>query len=182
MKYYQLRKLIFTQADFPSFLEQEIGVKLMRLEEGRYKCRCPYPFHRDIKPSFSVDYLDGGWKWYCYGCAEGGMIVEFVEKYYAIPCEEAVQKICSIFNISDDPQACIEALRRTEGTKSQRKEVETENILLSTTCRNLLRDYPDDKDTINLVKSVYAEANEALCSWNLEKIKNIRMKVKKIIS
>lgn len=97
MHYYQFKKLIFTQADFPSFLEQEIGVKLIRLEEGKYKCRCPFPFHRDLKPSFSIDYVDGGWKWYCYGCAEGGMIVEFVGKYYSISCEESIEKICSVF-------------------------------------------------------------------------------------
>jgi len=182
MKYYQIRKLIFSQADFPAFLEQEISVKLIRLEEGKYKCRCPFPFHRDLKPSFSVDYVDDGWKWYCYGCAEGGMIVEFVEKYYSISCEEAVEKICSMFNISDDPQSCIEAMKRTEGTKSQRKEVETEHILLSQTCRNLLRDYPDDKDTVKLVKHIYESANEALSSWNLEKMKNLRIEIKKAIT
>jgi DNA primase len=182
MKYYQLKKLIFSQSDFPSFLEQEIGVKLVRLEEGKYKCRCPFPFHRDLKPSFSLDYIDGGWKWYCYGCAEGGTIVEFVQKYYSISYEESIEKICSIFEISNDPQSCIEAMKRTEGIRPQRKEIEAEHILLSHTCRHLLRDYPDDKDTIKLVKRIYVETNEALSLWNLEKIKNLRMEIKKTIS
>lgn len=177
----QTRTLIFTQVDFPAYVEQEFGVKLFRLDNGDYQCRCPFPFHSDNKPSFSLQFREGGWKWYCYGCGCGGTIIEFVEKYFSISSSDAIEKICGVFDISNDPQSYIEAMKRTEGTKSLKKEFESEFIRLSSLCRNMLRDYPGDNETVKVVKNAYSCANEALEKSDLEKLKTIRVDVNRFI-
>ena len=173
----QIRKLIFTQTDLPAYLEQEFGAKLLRRDNGDYQCRCPFPFHQDSKPSFSVQCRSGGWFWYCYGCGVGGTIIEFVERYYSLSSVDSIERICEIFEISNDPQSYIEAMKRTEGTKSVKKEFESEFIRLSSMCRNMLRDYPGDKDTLKVVKKAYFDANESLELSDLEKLKSVRTEI-----
>jgi len=181
MNFYQLRKLIFTQVDFPAYVEQEFNVKLFRNDGGDYNCRCPFPFHKDSKPSFSLQYRDGGWKWYCYGCGTGGTVVEFVMRYFSLSPSDAVAKLCDQFEISNDPKSYIEAMKRAEGTKSLKKEFESEFIRISSLCRGLLRDYPGDKETLREVKNAYVEANESLEKSDLEKLKNVRVKINRFL-
>lgn len=177
MNFYQLKKLIFTQVDLPEYVEQECKIKLFRHDNGDYICRCPFPFHKDSKPSFSLQYRDGGWKWYCYGCSAGGTAVEFVMRYFSITLSEAVSRICDQFEISNDPKSYIEAMKKAEGTKSIKKEFESEFIRISSMCRNMLRDYPGDKETLRAVKNAYVDANEALEKSDFEKLKEVRNKI-----
>lgn len=177
-----IKKLIFTQVDLPSFLEQQTGRKMRRLGEGSYKCTCPFPSHKDNNPSFSVEFRDGGWKWYCYGCGTGGSIIQFYKKYFDASEEDAVKAICELYDIEDDPRSIIRCMERSHTETPYRKDLESYYMRTSIECRTLLRDYPGDRDVVKFVKDIYEKSNAALSSSDLEEIRHLFGEVKNFSS
>lgn len=168
-----IKRLIFTQVDFPSFLEQQTGRKMRKLGEGSYKCVCPFPSHRDNNPSFSVEYRDGGWKWYCYGCSAGGSVIQFYMKYFDVPEGEAIEALCNMFDIEDDPRSIIRSMEKAHTESPYRKDLESYYMRISIACRSMLRDYPGDRDVVKFVKDVYQKSNMSLENSDLEEMRNI---------
>lgn len=57
------------------------------------EARCP--FHEDRSPSFKV-WAD---HWHCFGCAEGGSIIDFEMKRQGMSAVDAAQWLCNAYNI-----------------------------------------------------------------------------------
>jgi len=168
-----INRLIFTQVDLPSFLEQQTGRKMRKLGEGSYKCVCPFPSHKDNNPSFSVEFRDGGWKWYCYGCGTGGSIIQFYKKYFDVSEDEAIEAICDLFDIDDDPRSVIRSMERAHVEAPYRKDIESYYMRIAIECKSMLRDYPGDKEVVKFVKSIYEKSNEALSLSNLDELRDL---------
>lgn len=49
------------------------------------------PFHSEKTPSLKP--YQGGRKWKCFGCGEGGSVIDFVMKLYEVGLNEAITKI-----------------------------------------------------------------------------------------
>ncbi len=62
------------------------GVKLMGTGRVR-QARCP--FHDESEGSFTV-YSDSQ-RWYCFGCGEGGDVIDFVQRTQSVPLAEALR-------------------------------------------------------------------------------------------
>jgi len=176
----QLRKLIFTQVDLLAYIEQNIGFKLRKKFDGKYESRCPFPYHKDDNPSFSLDYKNGGWVWYCYGCSDGGTVIEFYKRYYGYNHEEAIQNILTDHKIEIDINAQIKAMIQMEGSEPPKKHIESDHLLLCQICLNTMRDYNEDKEVVKLIKDIYSKANEALKTYDNEEIKELICEARKI--
>lgn len=61
------------------------------------------PFHDEKTPSFSVN----GQKqlYYCFGCGEGGTVIQFVMKYYGLSFPEALEKLADRAGIELKPES-----------------------------------------------------------------------------
>jgi len=173
MKNQTIKRLIFVQVDLPSFLEQQTGRKMRKLGEGSYKCVCPFPSHKDRNPSFSVEYRDGGWKWYCYGCGTGGSVIQFYIKYFGVSEDDAIEALCQMYDIDDDPRSIIRSMERSQNDTTYKKDLESYFIRTAIFCRNLLRDYPGDRDVIKFVKSIYERSNASIGLSDLEESRRI---------
>ncbi len=60
-----------------------------------YKGRCP--FHNEKTPSFVVYESSQSYK--CFGCNEGGDVINFVQKYYNLDFKEAVEMLAKEYGI-----------------------------------------------------------------------------------
>jgi hypothetical protein len=49
----------------------------------QYMARCPFPDHRDRRPSFSIQSESG--LWFCFGCGRGGNLAQLVTKITRAP-------------------------------------------------------------------------------------------------
>lgn len=177
-----VEKIIFSKFDLPLFMEQQLGSRLQRLSEGKYKCSCPFPFHKDNKPSFSIDHKNGGWVWYCYGCACGGTTVHFFQKYYGVDYDTAIEKICLVGDIKSDLSAYLEAMSVTVNLDRSRKEIENYHIDLCSLCRHFLRDFPGDREAVKWTKDIYDRANKILETMDSDKMKELLQEVRSHVS
>jgi DNA primase len=168
-----IETIIYSQFDMPAFLEQNIGSRLQKVYEGKYKSICPFPFHKDTKPSFSVDYKNGGWVWYCYGCACGGTCINFFQKYYGIEYAEALEKICEISGIETNLSSYLAAMSSTVNINQNKKEFEDLHIRLCIKCRNFLRDYPGLKENAKWAKDIFDRVNKVLESGKMEEMQEL---------
>lgn len=55
------------------------------------------PFHNEKTASFKV--YDGDRGYYCFGCGESGDVITFVQKFFNIPFNEALQKLNQDFGL-----------------------------------------------------------------------------------
>ena len=55
------------------------------------------PFHGERTPSCKI--YDGTGGWHCFGCGEGGSVIDFVEKYFGLTFLDACKKINEDFRL-----------------------------------------------------------------------------------
>ena len=84
------------------------AITLTRSGSGYMAC-CP--FHKEKTPSFSVSESKGFY--HCFGCGEHGDVIKFVEKYYNLDFQSAVEKLCSQYGIT---------IEETIGPSDKKKE------------------------------------------------------------
>ena len=95
------------------FYERFVTWDSKRTSEEQYFALCP--LHNEKTPSFTVNKETG--KWYCHGCGQGGHYIEFVELYYDVDREVAVEAVKQwelkkkwIFPLEEEVQNFHEAL------------------------------------------------------------------------
>jgi len=70
----------------------------LQLEKAGREYRALCPFHEETVPSFYVSPVKN--LWYCFGCNNGGGIIQFVSLYKNIPVYEAVKFLAETYGIS----------------------------------------------------------------------------------
>lgn len=55
-----------------AFIEAHLDIVRPPNNNGEYTCRCPFPGHDDLDPSFSINRKTG--LWFCHGCQIGGAL------------------------------------------------------------------------------------------------------------
>ena len=64
-----------------------VGTNVALKRAGNEMVGC-CPFHADKSPSFTI--FDGGQRFYCFGCAAGGDVLDYVQRLHAVTLREAV--------------------------------------------------------------------------------------------
>ena len=64
----------------------------------RYSGKCPFQDHNDAHPSFVI--YDNKYK--CFGCNRSGDIISFIEQYYSLNCQQAIEKLMQEFNLKHE--------------------------------------------------------------------------------
>lgn len=72
----------------------------IRLAKDKALC----PFHQDKTPSLSIK----GERWRCWGCGEGGDVIDFTAKYYDLDMKGAIKLLADRAGIKTSPQTPAE--------------------------------------------------------------------------
>lgn len=86
------------------------------------------PFHGEKTASFKVFNAPGRKGWYCYGCHQGGSVIDFVEKFFGLDFFGAVKRINLDFNLElpIDSELTAEQQKQQRIIAYQRRKRETE--------------------------------------------------------
>ena len=106
------------------------------------------PFHNEKTPSLKI-YADGR-KFKCFGCGEGGSVIDFVMKLFNLPLKQAIARIDYDFNLN--------LVRTRPLSVSERRKIKRERLE-----REKQRKYKED------LKQAEKSFFDVLCE--LEKIK-----------
>ena len=77
-------------------IEEVVQVYITLSKRGSAYTAC-CPFHNEKTPSFNVSPVKGIYK--CFGCGKGGGNIEFVMEHEGLSFREAVEELCTKFNI-----------------------------------------------------------------------------------
>jgi len=80
--------------DLAEFLAHRFQVGLKR-SGSSYTARCPFPWHEDSSPSFSVT----GQLWHCFGCGKGGDVFTFLQELGST-FAEAIRMVAGYLGVS----------------------------------------------------------------------------------
>lgn len=130
--------------------------------------RCP--FHRE--KTASLKFYPGGRGWYCFGCHEGGNVINLVMHLYDIGFGQACLKLSSDFGLGlyreDTGQAAHKTvLNRWQKEQEERQRLEDECQAIATDHRYFwqvsVHFRPENKDReIGYIHPAYAEAVKKL--------------------
>ena len=86
------------------------------------------PFHGEKTASLKVFNAPGRKGWYCYGCHQGGSVIDFVQRFFGLDFFGAVKKINSDFNLGlpIDSELTAEQQKQQRIIAYQRRKRETE--------------------------------------------------------
>lgn len=80
------------------------------------------PIHQEKTPSLGI--YQSGRKWKCFGCGEGGSVIDFIMKYFGIGFKQAVTKINYDFNLKLPLSGNISIKERRELERRERERKE----------------------------------------------------------
>lgn len=86
------------------------------------------PFHGEKTASLKVFNAPGRKGWYCYGCHQGGSVIDFVQRFFGLDFFGAVKKINLDFNLGlpIDSELTAEQQKQQRIIAYQRRKRETE--------------------------------------------------------
>ncbi|MEQ3554690.1 DNA primase [Pseudonocardia nematodicida] len=102
-------------------VEEIVGeyVALRRAGAGSLKGLCP--FHDEKTPSFNVRPSHG--TYHCFGCGEGGSVIDFVMKMEVIGFPEAVERLAERAGVRLTYEGGGSSVQRDRGTRSRLLEI-----------------------------------------------------------
>ena len=150
-----------------------------------YVCICPLPNHNEKTSSFTIypkGYVNSNGvkqkytSFYCYGCGEGGNVIRFYQLMNNISTmKEACLKLEQMYNINFNNKDIInnllkEELNNAKQTKLNNFSFNKINLIISSMCRNYLRNNPDKFDIIN---NIYKQLDEDILECTLNNASNL---------
>jgi DNA primase catalytic core len=81
------------QLNLPEIV-RSYGIELKETQRESFSGLCP--FHNDKNPSLYINKKNGKWLWNCFGCRQGGNVIDFVIKYEKIQFADAYNKLLSL--------------------------------------------------------------------------------------
>ncbi|MBC5997680.1 hypothetical protein EAI30_12165 [Romboutsia ilealis] len=128
-----------------------------QLKKNKMNC----PFHKESSPSFSITNKGNGAFYKCFGCGEGGNVINFIQKVEDINFIEALKKAYEILG------------RPLELPKQEKRN-------LSVTNKNKAIEYYEEKSKKALEEGDIDKAFEMSCEADREKERNYYIKFPKL--
>lgn len=122
-------------------------------------CRCP--FHGERTASMKV--YDGDRGWHCFGCHEGGSVIDFVMKLFGLPFVEAEKRLSEDFGLDlftdgKDPKARQRAALAARERKKAIEERDHQHLIVWQRYADALEDFTTADKLVN-------EATDILLPW-----------------
>ncbi len=120
------------------------------------------PFHNDKTASLKV-YEEPGRGWYCFGCGEGGSVIDFVRKLYGDSFIDACKRLNFDFGLglnlekAPDKNKVSEIVRERRKKEAEKKAYEKKYTQLSVRYKKVC-DYIKDNPPQEEMTEVYAKA------------------------
>ncbi|MCW0216404.1 MAG: DNA primase [Pseudonocardia sp.] len=98
-------------------IEEVVGeyVSLRRAGAGSLKGLCP--FHDEKSPSFNVRPTHG--TFHCFGCGEGGSVIDFIMKMEVLAFPEAIERLADRIGLKLTYEGGGSSVQRDRGTRSR---------------------------------------------------------------
>lgn len=123
--------------------------------KGGFMC-CP--FHTEKTPSFKV-YSEGK-KYKCFGCGEGGSVIDFVMKYFDLKFKEAIEKINEDFGLGLSLKSPSRYQQMEMAKRARSRRVAQENAKITEkTVDNIYYSLLAELDYYKQLKKQYQSSN-----------------------
>lgn len=180
---------VLSHVDLPALIEEQSGVSMKYGRDGSSAiCICPYPSHKDSKPSFHLNLNEENiWLFKCYGCNETGNAVHYCQHCLNLDMSsryDIIRYLAEKFGINiddiDENSKEVKAAQEESRKKAELyKKLHLEHIITSNQCRLVLRKNVDNN--AKWVCQAYKKMNKAIEEQDLATIEAIsRQALKKI--
>ena len=155
------------------YLEKRGINPVKSLAAGKYQYLCPFPDHKETKPSFMVYTQSSEFdNFYCFGCQRSCNIIHLVSGIENISFHEALKKLSDGIEIG--PLDCIDIyLAKIDKIISQPKDILDLNetlMSISSLCRNHLSCVNNDSLECDIVDKLYASVDHDIMNYDFDSV------------
>lgn len=101
--------ILLDKCSFIDILQQyNIDFYACNCGDFTHKVRCPFFIHKmglEKTPSMYISETSG--RFYCYGCNNGGSVVDFIMLYKGMPFAESIDFLFNLYNLNNNENNCI---------------------------------------------------------------------------
>ncbi len=154
------------------YLERKGHRPVKMLSGGRLSYLCPFPDHRETKPSFMV-WTDSEFEnFHCFGCQRGYSIIHIVAGLEGISYKQAVQTLSDGVEVSleEDVRLQLEFLDKKLSSENERASIAEKLLAIGTRCRYYLEsvDYKDSE--VGIVDRFYEELDRLVLDLDFDAV------------
>ena len=152
------------QRDLTEYLTHQ-GLELKRSGPDTWQALCP--LHDDHHPSFNVSFKDGIWLWHCFGCNQGGSIIDYVMQKESISFKEALFRLsaASIIPLQSSKTKSINPVLRKKLLQNVMKHYHEKTFLADKRGQQYLRDVRGITDS-----TIYETFQIGFCNGTLYQV------------
>ena len=81
-------------------LAESYGMEFKKIGVSEYACRCPYPGHEDVNPSFNISTAKN--VFHCMGCGQKGSVIDLVMLKENVSTGEAIRLLKERYGLPKD--------------------------------------------------------------------------------
>jgi len=147
-----------------------VGHDFVRNDGSRFYYICPFPDHKEQKPSFVV-YTEGSKQtFWCFGCQRGWNIINLISGLENSNFEETVSRLSSTIKLS--PKDILERENKKILDIKKKSDVQMSEHLLdiSSVCRSYLQLVQNKPEEVLLIDKLYNLIDGALLECDFESI------------
>lgn len=152
--------------------------------KGRISYLCPFPDHKETKPSFMV-FTDAEFEnFMCFGCSRNYSIIDLVMAYENLTFKETVKQLGMGLGLSieDNIESQIKMIN-SQFKKSQPGHKTLSSVLfdVSSLCRLYLNSVNQDESEKRIIDDLYAKIDADILQVNLEGLEETAALLPKIL-
>ena len=154
------------------YLEQKGYSPVKVLPGGKYQFLCPFPDHKETKPSFVVYTQAEFQNFHCYGCQRSYNIIHLVAELEGLSFKEALTKLSEGMELSlaDGIEVELERIAREMSEPKDILQLEDVLMSISSICRNCLSSMNFDPAECGIIDRLFASVDRDINNCDFDNI------------
>jgi len=154
------------------YLERKGHRPFKHLSGGRLSYLCPFPDHKESKPSFMVWTNAEFENFHCFGCQRGYSIIHLVAALEEVPYRKAVEILGEGVEVSleEDVRLQIEFLEKRLSSGDSKADISQKLLTIGTRCRYYLESVDLAGSEVGIVDKFYNEIDSFVRNLDFESI------------
>jgi len=169
---YSVIQHIQAKKSIVAYLEEKGYQPVKILTGGRMAYLCPFPDHKETKPSFYVWTNSEFENFHCFGCQRHHSIIDLVAGLENISFRQALDRLAADFEITIEESVGLDLKRIRNIAVSGRFTKEISDVLLSvgSLCRSYMESVGGDASEQCIIDSLYRQIDLDIANFEFDKI------------
>lgn len=172
-KYSQsLIKHILKQNSIVSYLKDKDIEPVKVFSDGRHTYLCPFPDHKESKPSFIVWTLAEYENFYCFGCSRHSTIIHLISEFEDLPFKSVLERLVGgkQLSLEENIDYLIKDIEKDRDGMQNCLDLSEAMNSIASMCRLYLEGVDFNEEEAKIIYGFYSEIDNLMFNFDFDSI------------